>query len=500
MSEDDDDSKSVTVAAAAAPSFSLSSSVPLLSSTADTTSSSSHPIGSSPLTSVTPFAELGPYAQVMLYASSTAAIRAMATQWTTAIRRKIIGKWKKEEMIAILTKCRVSYDISDKLPQLRDRLMYRLRDYNVEFPDDDGEDVDDEEDDDVVLTGPSAAVTGPSLRSKSAAASSSSHPALSSRVSSMLSQLPLNPALKLPTSIRPAASTQGGSTRPQIPSRRAKSKSPPQARDTISHERAAEASSSSTTRPVSSTSSSRRNLDDYFPLSPRRHSRDDSPGYDSDDCGYDDGSDHHHVNHDSYDDTRSARREHRDAVDSRMKSAGIEEPMAKEFFANVLRASGGTKCLEVFKNDIPFKHERNKREILCLARIADLIFSDNISVAVEIIARRIAGVHTADSTGSWDVCDHLEQNMENHSFVPAGILRRTLNHVARQQALMKAPEKSKVPAKPFGGNTVSSDRRGGGRGGGGNNGGGRGGRGGQSSNLQHSNSGAGPSHGDQGRG
>jgi hypothetical protein len=100
--------------------------------------------------------------------------------------------------------------------------------------------------------------------------------------------------------------------------------------------------------------------------------------------------------------------------------------MAKEFIRNVL-SGGGTSIYTVFKYDVRFASERNRRECLALARILDAALQGDMQRLVELTVRRLAGVHTADSSdNNWDACDAIEQVMEKQSFVPTKFLQRTL--------------------------------------------------------------------------
>lgn len=130
-----------------------------------------------------------------------------------------------------------------------------------------------------------------------------------------------------------------------------------------------------------------------------------------------------------------------------MESSGRAQPMAKEFIRNVLRSSGGTSVYRVFKYDVVFVSERNRRECLALARILDAALQGDMQQLVELTVRRLAGVHTADSSdNNWDACDAIEQVMERQSFVPTKFLQRTLRTVVQLQALQRKPKDSYPPA------------------------------------------------------
>jgi hypothetical protein len=129
--------------------------------------------------------------------------------------------------------------------------------------------------------------------------------------------------------------------------------------------------------------------------------------------------------------------------------------MAKEFIRNVLHNSGGTSVYRVFKYDVVFHSERNRRECLALSRILDAALAGDKQQLVELTVRRLAGVHTADSSdNNWDACDAIEQVMEKQSFVPTKFLQRTLRTVVQLQALQQrkpqdASTRSAAPSGPL---------------------------------------------------
>lgn len=140
--------------------------------------------------------------------------------------------------------------------------------------------------------------------------------------------------------------------------------------------------------------------------------------------------------------SKRAHRKHRSPdVSDEMESTGRAQPMAKEFIRNVLRNSGGTSIYRVFKYDVVFHSERNRRECLALSRILDAALVGDTRQLVELTVRRLAGVHTADSSdNNWDACDAIEQVMEKQSFVPTKFLQRTLRTVVQLQALQRKPK------------------------------------------------------------
>ena len=64
-----------------------------------------------------------------------------------------------------------------------------------------------------------------------------------------------------------------------------------------------------------------------------------------------------------------------------------------------------------------FTGESSRRECLALSRILDALLRGNTSAALEHTCRRLGGVHTAAETGNWAMCERLESETEQRSFV-----------------------------------------------------------------------------------
>ena len=84
-----------------------------------------------------------------------------------------------------------------------------------------------------------------------------------------------------------------------------------------------------------------------------------------------------------------------------------------------------------------------KREALAHARTLDALLqapcdTHGVREALEHICRRLGGVHTAATTGSWEMCDRLEAETSTHSFVPDYFMATALKQVTREQAIRKS--------------------------------------------------------------
>jgi hypothetical protein len=100
---------------------------------------------------------------------------------------------------------------------------------------------------------------------------------------------------------------------------------------------------------------------------------------------------------------------------------------------------------QVYKYNVDFKLERNRRECLALAQVIDFLRAGERRSALESAVRRLGGVHTADSSdNNWAACDALELVLDKQSFVPGFAIRNTVKAVANIEALRKKESK---PAK-----------------------------------------------------
>ena len=146
--------------------------------------------------------------------------------------------------------------------------------------------------------------------------------------------------------------------------------------------------------------------------------------------------------------SRSSKRDR----DAELEDAFANPPFAKEYVRNVLKAAGPTRSVEhVFKNQHEFNVERNRFEAVVLARILDASLKKDLSLVMEIAARRLAGVEAADRGGNWKLCAAIELNNERSTYVPAKELSRALAQVARLASM----EKSSSSDKPAGGSRPS---------------------------------------------
>ncbi len=80
--------------------------------------------------------------------------------------------------------------------------------------------------------------------------------------------------------------------------------------------------------------------------------------------------------------------------------------------------------------DAEFKHERNRYECLQLAKSIDFLLRGNINEAIEVLVRRLVGVHSADASGDWNMCSALEYDSHRETLLSPSLLNRTLRSSA----------------------------------------------------------------------
>lgn len=155
--------------------------------------------------------------------------------------------------------------------------------------------------------------------------------------------------------------------------------------------------------------------------------------------------------------SRSALRSAGGRVSSHPHRDADVDSFASEFIENALGRSGYDSVFRVYKVEVEFRTERNKKECLVLAEVVDALRRGDIHSALDLTTRRLAGVHLADSTnGNWNMCDALESRGSTQSFVPHATMARVLKRVAQVQAIHAAGNHGTGAASGGGG---SSSRR-----------------------------------------
>ena len=126
-------------------------------------------------------------------------------------------------------------------------------------------------------------------------------------------------------------------------------------------------------------------------------------------------------------------------MDRQLAAAGVPRSFHKGFVHNARAAAGGRSMYQLYTEvTAGFAHESSRRECLALSRILDALLRGDKLAALEHTCRRLGGVHTAAETGNWAMCERLETEAEQRSFVPDAFMRSALRSVTQMQAVKKS--------------------------------------------------------------
>jgi hypothetical protein len=131
----------------------------------------------------------------------------------------------------------------------------------------------------------------------------------------------------------------------------------------------------------------------------------------------------------------------KEEMEHQLALAGVQRSFATGFIQNAKFAAGGRSLFQLYTDvTSTFSQEarHSKRECLALARILDALLRKDYAAALEHTCRRLGGVHTAAETGNWAMCDRLETESEQRSFVPDAFMRSALKSVTQMQAVKKS--------------------------------------------------------------
>jgi hypothetical protein len=128
-------------------------------------------------------------------------------------------------------------------------------------------------------------------------------------------------------------------------------------------------------------------------------------------------------------------------IDHQLAAAGVPRSFAAGFIANAQFAAGGRSMYQLYTDitaSFPGDKQHCVRECIALARILDALLREDYSGALESVCRRLGGVHTAAETGNWAMCERLETESKQRSFVPDHFMRSALKSVTQMQAVKKS--------------------------------------------------------------
>lgn len=124
--------------------------------------------------------------------------------------------------------------------------------------------------------------------------------------------------------------------------------------------------------------------------------------------------------------------------DHELARAGVQRSFARGFIANAQFAAGGRSMFQLYKEVTSSFTESSRRECLALSRILDALLRGDRAAALELTCRRLGGVQTAAETGNWAMCERLETEAEQRSFVPDEFMRSALRSVTQMQAVRRS--------------------------------------------------------------
>jgi hypothetical protein len=96
-----------------------------------------------------------------------------------------------------------------------------------------------------------------------------------------------------------------------------------------------------------------------------------------------------------------------------------------------------------------FKNSRNRHECEAIAQAVDALLSEGVpssSLGIEVLLRRLSGVHLADQVGEWRVCESVEWNAHGNSLLPPSVVAQALKDAERMKKLYAAVSNSNAAA------------------------------------------------------
>jgi hypothetical protein len=117
-----------------------------------------------------------------------------------------------------------------------------------------------------------------------------------------------------------------------------------------------------------------------------------------------------------------------------MESIGMSTSIATSVLENILRGRRDATVEDVLTRRT-FEKERNRHEVLLLARVIDCLRDRRYDAALELLLRRLSGVQLADRKGNWEIANALLAHTEGSADLPERELRRALKTAAGMTAL-----------------------------------------------------------------
>ena len=116
----------------------------------------------------------------------------------------------------------------------------------------------------------------------------------------------------------------------------------------------------------------------------------------------------------------------------------MDKPIAKTVLRNMLQGRSDSSVLDCVTQEISMagasmnQHSRN--EMQTIARALDALLAKDSVAAIELLVRRLVGVHSAFRTGTWSVADVLDQNTPSLSWLGSSLNSHCAKISARMQS------------------------------------------------------------------
>ena len=105
----------------------------------------------------------------------------------------------------------------------------------------------------------------------------------------------------------------------------------------------------------------------------------------------------------------------------------------KRIAHDIVNKAGGR--LEPWVKDAEFRSQRNKNECSAIAKAVDFILANDSDTALEVLVRRLVGVHSADASKDWNLCSSLEWDSHAETLLPDRVLADALKRSRQLKAL-----------------------------------------------------------------
>lgn len=112
-----------------------------------------------------------------------------------------------------------------------------------------------------------------------------------------------------------------------------------------------------------------------------------------------------------------------------LESIGVTEAIADKTIHNILLAGPSVYSVYQQLSSQGDWSQRNTGESLLIARVIDELRGDRVANATELLVRRLTGVHTAETSGSWATCDAMTGIGRTRTFLPEKFAKHTIKLV-----------------------------------------------------------------------